>query len=316
VFSYRLIVVSCAVQLVTALAPVGARAQGSPPSERQSAPSASFEDPPSLEGDSAAGAPPATVAPATAAPATDLPATDPAPPDSAPAGPSPCPEALGPPSTRNEAIPPPGEDPDGVFRAFAVFAASERDRRIVGTVAGVVAGVTTIALGALIAEPTGTDADVWYVIGGIAVGTSLLGLLLPSPAESLARSYRVREIGHSASDARSLEIKWNDYALASKRRRITGGALSLASSAFFVGAGIAIATGAGDFTQGDQEFWGSFLIATGATMAVSGAANLFVKSSAERSLEAYRAVRPEPVALRPVLMAGPAGLLAGAYGTF
>lgn len=301
--SYRSVLVLCAAQLLAE----SARAQDGSPHGGVSAPLASSsEEPPPLEGGPATPPSDAKLPPAVA----------PAP----SAEPAPCPPVPLPSPAAGDANPPPSplasQDHEAVFRAFAVFAKSERDLRIVGTVAGVSAGLTTIALGALIAEPTGTDADVWYVIGGVTAGLSLLGLVMPSPAESLARSFRAYEPTHSASEARSLEIRWNDLALAAKRRRITGGAVSVVVSLVFVGSGIAIATGAGDFSDDDRLFWGTFLVATGATVGVSAAANLFVKSPAERSLEAYRAVRPEPVALVPLLVAGPGGVLVGAQGTF
>jgi len=212
--------------------------------------------------------------------------------------------------------PPVTTDHEAVFRAFAVYAASERDRRIIGGVAGVVAGATTIVLGATIAEPTGTDPTVWYVIGGVSAGLSLLGLLLPSPAEAMARSYRVGEAEHTESEARALEIRWNDYAQAAQRRRITGGAVSLLVSAVALGSGVAIATGAGDFTDDDRYFWGTFLIASGAAAGISGVAGLLIKSPAERSFEAYRAVRPSTARLAPLLGGGPGGVFVGARGSF
>ena len=303
-FSYRSTLVLCASQLV-ALAAHG-QAAASPGADVGTS-TAPADEPPPLQG----GPPPAS-APASDAPPSAVPTPSSAVPPSEPVQT----EFPAAPAPALAASSMPDQDNDAVFRAFAVLAAAERDKRIVGAVAGAVAGVTTIVLGATIAEPTGTDADVWYVFGGVTAGLSLIGLLLPSPAEGLARSYRVGETGHSAGEARALEIRWNDYALAAKRRRITGGAVSLVVSAVAIGSGIAISTGAGDFTADDQYFWGALLIGIGATAAVGGVTNLFVKTPAERSLEAYRAVRPEPIALAPLLVAGPAGAMVGARGTF
>jgi len=292
------IVLACAV----ALAPNAARAQDVGPSPAQA-------EPPPLEG----GAPEAEAPPAAAA-SVGQPVAPP--PDEAPTvEPEPAAEDV-PPPVDEVGEPPEAADSDAVFRAFRVYAASERDKRLVGAVAGVAAGVTTMVLGATIAEPTGTDPEVWYVVGGITAGVSLLGLLLPSPAEAMARSFRVKEPGHTPTEARALEIRWNDYALAAKRRRVTGGAVSLVVSAVAIGGGIAIATGAGDFTDNDRYFWSTFLIATGAGLGVGGVASLFVKSPAERSYEAYRAVRPETARLSPLLLGGPGGFLVGARGFF
>lgn len=181
------------------------------------------------------------------------------------------------------------DDPDSVFRQFSVYAKHQKARRIAGAVGGMVVGGATIGIGAVLQSSVNVDPQPWYFVGGIVIGLSAVGLLIPSPAETMARSGRVDESGHSHEEAEAFEAKWASAADRARRNRIVGGIVNLAIGAGAAGAGLAIVSGAGNMNDDARAPWGSVLIGLGAGVMGSGVVSFFYKTPLETSFDQYRA---------------------------
>lgn len=179
------------------------------------------------------------------------------------------------------------DDPDRVFRAFSVYAEDQKRRRIAGAAGGVIIGGTTIAVGAVLKSTVDADPKPWYIVGGVVAGFSVLGLVMPSPAEQMAQHYRVDHPGHSMEDAARFEAKWASAAQRAKTGRALSGVINLVLGAGAAGAGGAIVGGAGTMSDNSRGTWGSILIATGAGFVAGGVTSFIVKSPVEISYEEY-----------------------------
>lgn len=198
------------------------------------------------------------------------------------------PEAPRPPAARPPAA---RQDNEAVFRAFRVHVREERRRRYLGAIGGVVAGGTTMTLGALVAKQTSTSPQPWLIGGGILLLTSATGLLVQSPVERLAVAHEVGGDRHSHAQALRMENKWRRQAESLRKGRLVGGVVGLVLSAACVSAGIALTTGAGGLSEADRTAWGSALIASGSAMAVGAAGNFLLRTPTEKSFATYWATR-------------------------
>lgn len=228
--------------------------------------------------------------------------------------------ATGAPCVPEERAPAPAStaelDPDAPFRAFAIVAQQERMRRYGAALGGVLAGGSSIVLGAILKSEENINPDVFYVAGGVAIGSSLLALFLPSPFEMEAKGYRVGAVGHSLDEARSFEKRWAAWAESAKRHRLRNSFGSMVVGAGFAGVGVAFLAGAGSMSDDDRTVWGSLLLGSGVAMAAAGGMGLLLLSPVESSYRLYAAAQPAAKGSQVSLRLRPFGIGLAANGTF
>jgi hypothetical protein len=176
-------------------------------------------------------------------------------------------------------------------------------------------GAGTMIIGGVLANDTNGNPDPWYIIGGVAIGASALGLFMPSRPEALATQLNAGIPGHSAAQAAALESSWKSMAQDARGQRYVGSVISLVFGAGTTTAGALILSGTGDFSQNDRDAWGSILIGTGAGLAVAGVTQLFLPTPTEAAYAQYAATRPNHATLQ-LSLGGPAGPGLSARGTF
>jgi hypothetical protein len=204
------------------------------------------------------------------------------------------------------------EDTEAVFRAFEVFVEHQRISRIGGALGGAVMGGVAMGVGTLVASETDTATAPWLIAGGVTLGLSVLALVIPGEVERVAHEASVSGTGHTAAQARALELRWQELAAAAKTERYVGAAVGFVLGAGSLGSGVAIMAGAGDFSGDDEAVIGGLLIGGGAAILVGSAVSLFVETPAERAFDQYSA----GASLELSAGLGPTGFSLGARGAF
>jgi hypothetical protein len=195
-------------------------------------------------------------------------------------------------------------------KVLDALASRERSLRVAGSYAGLIVGATTLGVG-VVAE---TQSDKTYgipiwIIGGTFVFHGVLGLVTRGPLETLASQ------ADAESDA-GLRDRWGSMARSARSERQVEGWLNVALGTMAVGAGTALAVGAGDLTSGERTGWSVAMLFTGGAVAGVGVASLITLSEAELGYRAAYGAAPPPPPMRVGFGALPGGGAFSLRGTF
>lgn len=167
-------------------------------------------------------------------------------------------------------------------RALATSACSEGVTRLTDGAIGLATAGALFGIGFAAEGDDMTWSHALWVSSGVVGVASVLGLIVPTDLESLARD------SEGKTDA-ELRAEWKKIAEAALVERRTGAVVgSLIGTAAVIG-GAVVLDGEGDFSQDNRTIFGTSLVATGALSIANGLVHWFVPSTVERDYSLVQA---------------------------